>query len=561
MLPWRVQLQRTLEAFREDPGFRNRLLAFALVLAVLIGSFASGISINIEIGRDSADQLATDTGLNTTGSGTVGGSSAAETALPGSDDEGPVSVGGATAAAGVNRNASAGATAGPAQPTTTGKSYDQLLREQLAAFTSAWNCSGVKLTATDRGITDKEIKLGWLIPNLNELRAAGFEVGLAGDWDRIITAWVNELNRLRMGCRKITFVKEVFDVLSVDDMLAKCRAMVNDHKVFAVFTPGGYDSVAQLCIAKDGKTPFINPEPEPEGWYEQSAPYLWNMLMTKDRMHRNHIRWLAESNTLKKSHTIGVVYHDIPNVGPSVRNGMLTELKKHGFTPKRVVALSSDDEQAVAQINQVVVQFQQEGIDFVLMPMNLIFKSQFMQQAEKQSYLPEYTDSDHYFGCFDFVTTTYAAESWDRTKCVSAVDVAGFRTQDALELAKNHPYAKYADQVYLRTWKDDYDRDGQNDEDTTNTQRALFIGTGEQVLLFKQAADRIGVDLTRPKWGASMGQTGSYCTVVRFNCLTFGPQKWDAPNHINVVQWHAEASDGYEERRYHQIIKPFPAYY
>lgn len=558
MLPWRVQLQRTLEAFREDSSFRNRLLGFALVLAILIGSFASGISINIEIGRDSdAEQLASDGGV---AAGAVEGS-ATET-VGSTSPTGAVATRGSTAA-------SAGAAVRPgapgnvvaAQPSTAGKSYDQLLREQLASFTSPWNCAGVKPTATDRGITDKEIKLGWLIPNLNELRAAGFEVGLAGDWDKIITAWVNELNRLKFGCRKVVFVKEVFDVLSVDDMLAKCRSMINDHKVFAVFTPGGYDSVAQLCVAKDGKTPFINSEPEPEGWYEQSAPYLWNMLMTKDRMHRNHVRWLKESNSLKKSHTIGVVYHDIPNVGPSVRNGLLTELRKHGFTPKRVVALSSDDEQAVAQINQVVVQFQQEGIDYVFMPMNLIFKSQFMQQAERQNYVPEYTDSDHYFGCFDFVTTTYSAASWDKTKCVSALDVAGYRTEDAEALANSHPFAKYADQVYLRTYKENYDNNGESSEDTANVQRALFIGTGEHVLLFKQAADRIGAQLTRPKWGASMGQTGAYCTIIRFNCVSFGAQKWDAPDNITVVQWHAEASNGYEERRYHQIVKAFPAYY
>jgi hypothetical protein len=337
--------------------------------------------------------------------------------------------------------------------------------------------------------------------------------------------------------------------------------MVNDHKVFAVFTPGGYDSVAQLCVARDGKTPFINPEPEPEGWYKESAPYLWNMLMTKDRTHRNHVRWLAESGTLKKSHTIGVVYHDIPNVGPAVRKSLLTELAKHGFKPKRVTALSSDSEQAAAQINQVVVQFQQDGIDFVLMPMNLIFKSQFMQQAEKQNYVPTYTDSDHYFGCFDFVTAAYPDRSWNGTKCVNAVDINGFREKDALALAAKHPYAKYADQVYLRTWKDNYDRNGEASEDQTNQQRLLFIGTGEQVLLFKQAADRVGVDLTRPKWGASMSQTGAYCTVVRFNCLSFGAGKWDGPDYLNVVEWFAEASDGYEARRYHQIIKPFRAYY
>ena len=161
-----------------------------------------------------------------------------------------------------------------------------------------------------------------------------------------------------MGCRQVSAVREVFDVLSVDDMLAKCKAMTEDHKVFSVLTPGGYDSVAQLCIAKDHKTPLINPEPEPAGWYKEAAPYLWNMLMSKDRTHKNHVRWLIESKQLKPSMRVGVVYHGIPNVGPPVEDVSLPELRKHGIKPVQIAKLSSDDEQAVAQINQVVLQFQ-----------------------------------------------------------------------------------------------------------------------------------------------------------------------------------------------------------
>lgn len=566
MLPWRVQLQRTLESFRTDAAFRNRLLGFMLVLVVLVGSFASGLTVNIEIGRTSGDEELTNVAAPS-----AGGFSAPSTGPTESSDR--VATGapsGSTGAPSTDQPSASEpapdteAAAPPGAPENTGASeasYDELLAQQLDLFTRPMDCEGANPTASDQGVTPETIKLGWLIPNLNELRAAGFDVGLAGDWDRIISAWVNELNRLGGWCREVTFVKEVFDVLSVDDMIAKCKAMTEDHKVFAVFTPGGYDSVAQLCIARDHKVPFINSEPEPEGWYEESAPYLWNMLMTKDRTHRNHVRWLVESQTVTSSHSVGVVYHDIPNVGPSVRDAMLPELTAGGIVPEEVVALSSDDEQAIAQINQVVVQFQQAGIDFVFMPMNLIFKSQFMQQAEQQGYFPEYTDSDHYFGCFDFVTATYAAESWDGTKCVTSLDVAGWTTERAEQFAAEHPYAKYADEVYLRSFEDGYDRDGEANEDTANTQRALFIGTGEQVLFFKQAADRVGVDLTRPRLGEELGNTGRYCTIVRFQCISFGPQKWDGPDFINVQQWFAEAADGYDERTYHQIIEPFPAYY
>jgi hypothetical protein len=364
-------------------------------------------------------------------------------------------------------------------------------------------------------------------------------------------------------------VKQVFDVLQVDDMIAKCKAMTEDEKVFTVFTPGGYDSVAQLCIAKDHKTPFINPEPEPEGWYPASAPYLWNMLMTKDRMHRNHVRWLLQSGEIKPgdpdavtNHAtrVGIVYHGIPNVAPPVENTLIPELKKAGVNPVKVVSLSSDSQQALAQINQVVLQFQQARVEYVMMPMNLIFKTQFLQSAEKQNYFPKYTDSDHYFGCFDFTTTTYPEKGFDKTKCISSLEINGMRPEEGRAFINAHPFAQYCDKVYARVHPEGYDNGGQDDQKTADTQRGLFIGTGSQVWLWKQAADRLDpTTITRLAWGQSMGQTGAFDKIPTPHPLTFGPQKWDGPDYVSTSQWHAEAGDGYEAKKFRRLGEPFKA--
>ena len=543
MLPWRVQGQRVLEALRQDAGFRNRLMAFTIALVVLIGSFAVGVDVRIKIGDTGLSGVALSQnadGTFTTEDGTV------------VDGEGNVvETGSAATGAGSTPSVTAGDApapelGGPAAVPAGGDATGA-----PAAAPGANPCEGATLGDNDQGVTAKTIKLGFLIPNLNELQAGGFNVGLAGDWDRIIPAWVNELNRTGVGCgRKIEFVKESFDVLSVDDMLAKCKSMTEDHKVFSVLTPGGYDSVGQLCIAKDHKTPLVNTEPEPEGWYRESAPYLWSLLMTKDRMHRNHMRWLIQSGEIKPATKVGVVYHGIPNVAPSVKNTLLPELDKGGIKPVKVVELSSDSQQALGQINQVVLQFRQAGVQYVIMPMNLIFKTQFLQAAEQQGYFPKYTDSDHYFGCFDFTTDTYPAKAFQGTKCVSSLEVAGMRPAEARKYAAEHPYGKYADQVYLQSFPDGYDRGGQDDQERADAQRALFLSMGSLVKLWQQAADRAGPNLTRASWGAAMGQTGKFDKITTPTPLTFGPEKWDGPDLITVVEWHAEAGDGYEDRSF-----------
>ena len=422
------------------------------------------------------------------------------------------------------------------------------------------------LSNSDQGVTKDNVKIGVLIPNLNELASAGFRVGVPGDHRRIAEAWSKEGGRLNALCgRKVTYVAEVFSVFDVDEMIADCKKLTEDEKVFTVFNLGGYDSIGQLCIAKEHKTPLFAGDPQPEDWYAQSAPYLWTELINKDRMHKNHVRYLAESGDIKPSHVVGLVYHGIPNVGPAVERSLLTEMKKHGITPKVVAKLSDDNNQAVNQINQVVLEMNRAGVNYVFMPMNLIFKTQFMQAAEGQNWYPRYTDSDHYFGCYDFVTATYPAQSFDKTKCVtgtySGIDSPEPKLHMAPQLKDKVPFLNYCDEVYKRAFPAGYATGGGDDPNNQEAQRALHCAFGSMFLQWYEAASRVGSDLTRPKWGAEMEKTGKWTRTLGAPWMEYRKGKYDGPVLLAVVEWHAAPDGNREERHYHQILKHFPAYY
>ena len=558
MLPLGVLAQKMLA----DPEGRNRLLGALVAVVLLVGAFATGLSVNVEFGGGGGGgrPLAVTSSIDpVTGE---------EVFL---DEEGNVVDAEELASAGITPSTRTagitGASGGAARTATTGGGGGTAApgSAPAGAVTPAATggaakgdpCAGAELGATDQGVTAETIKLGVLVPNLNELELAGFPVGIAGDFDAMMDAWTNEFNRTGVACRKVTWVKRVFDVVSVDDMQRVCREMTQDEQVFSVVTPGGYDSVGQLCIAKDAKVPLINGEPEPAEWYAQSAPYLWNLSTSKDRGHINHVRYLVEKGLLTKKHKIGVVYDGVPHVAPATEKGLLPELERNGLSPTKVFKLSSDTEQALGQINQVVVDFRLAGVDFVFMPMNLIYKTQFMTAAQQQGYNPQYTESDHNFGCYDFTTTTYPAQQYDKTICVTSTDAYG--RVDLEEFADKHPFAQYADQVYFRTHEGGYHRDGKG-SDGWNAQRALHISIGSMLKAWQQAADRVGPDLTRAKWGAAMGQTGDFDQCVCENPLRFEPDKWDGSTTVKGLRWHAEASDGYKERWYHEISRPQPAY-
>lgn len=576
MLPLRMMLRRAVEAMAEDPGFRNRTITLLITMILVAGVLArGGFELELRVGRSEIGPSARQGGAAVgTGSGTEPTSSTSTG--PGADGGDAPGVGIASDDEGAD-GAGAGSPeiSSPEDPGAA-EAAGQGGEANSAPVPGGGGeaCAGANLSPTDQGVSEGEVKLGFLLPDLGGLEQAGFAVGLNADYSEIIPAWVDELNRTGgVGCREVVFVTERFDPLSVDDMIAKCRAMTQDHQVFSVLTPGGYDSVGQLCIARDNQTPLVNPEPEPAGWYQEAAPYLWVTLMDKDRTHSNHVRYLVESGeitpgdpTLPDATRVGLIYHGIPNVAPPVENAMIPELEKHGVQLVERVKLSSDDQQAQSQISQAVVEFQASDVELVLFPMNLIFKTQFMQQAQSQNYNPRYTDSDHYFGCFEFTTETYPANQFDGTKCVTASATAGLTEERTKAYADNHPWAQYADEVYDRANDGGYSNDGERDEEETDAQRALNYSLGSLIELWTQAARRLPPEeLTRAAWGASMGETGTFDKHVSPVPLTFGPQKWSGPNDLVALQFHSQAGDGYQERRFRRLEPPFPetipAYY
>jgi hypothetical protein len=186
-----------------------------------------------------------------------------------------------------------------------------------------------------------------------------------------------------------------------------------------------------------------------------------------------------------------------------------------------------------------------------------------MQQAESQNYFPVYSEDDATVGCQDFLTGTYPERSWDETLCVGAGLLNGapngLRPDDLQAYLASNAFAQKADRIYLATNPEGYDNGGEAEEEDTLAQQGVNYHLGQLFMLWAQAANRVGPDLTREAWGAAMEQTGSFHESVSPTPYTYAAGKWSGPDHIEIVQWHAAAEDGYEERLYHRVTDRIPA--
>ncbi len=535
MLPLRSRQLRAQEPFVNSLQARSVIFGMALALVCAsLGYLARGGSTAVVTGAPYPPGAAQQQ------SGAGGSAALGDGGQPlvtsGGSGGGGAATRGATSSGG---RATTGATGGP-----TGTAGGSTM---ASGRTSAGGgASTGPLRATDQGVTKSAIKLGFLIANTNQLSAAGFNAGLAGDQQKIITAWLNELNRTGgVAGRKVTAYSQTFDVLSADDMQAACKTMTQDQKVFSVITTGGYDSVAQLCIAKENKTPFISTDPEPADWYSQAAPYMWATYMNKDRLAKNWATWLKRSGYVHPDDKVGVIYHDIPNVAPPVERTLLPSLKANGINPVDVVKLASDSNQALAQISNAVLDMHQKGVTLVLFQMNLIFKAKFLQEAEKQQWKPRFSDDDAYFGCADFTTSAYPTNEYDGTQCLGT-------TLSGIKDPKPTAFTKYADAVYKRTYSQGYATEGSS-KSNQDAQAVLNYSLGSEILLWAQAAKRAGTELTRAAWGQAMGQTGDWTQQALYCSQSFGPRKWDGSDRLSVAVYRAAASDGYAAGKFHQL--------
>lgn len=514
-------------------------------------------------GTNSLSQSGSNPGTGSAGAGGAG-SGSTSTGAAGSTQAGSSGLAGSPASQGGQRGTTpgTGAGGGVGGAAAGGQGQPGAAGGANAGSTGSTGCSDGKYTcgargSSDNGVTATSIKLGFLAPNTSQLTGAGINVGVSGDQPKIVTAWTNELNRLKVNGRTVSVYSQSFDVTSVQDMQAACKTMTQDQKVFSVLTPGGYDSVAQLCVAKENKTPLIGTDPEPAQWYQDSAPNLYSTFMNKDRIMQNNAQWLKVGGYLKPTDKVGFIYHDIPNVAPSVEKTYLPALRANGINPVSIVKLSTDSNAGLSEIQQAVLTMKKAGVTFVIPVMNLIYKAAYQKDANSAQFNPKYDESDVYFGCSEFTTTAYdTSGQFNHTQCQTTTDT----TQYTKTLTKPSAWTAYADAVYKRSFPEGYAGAGSS-QSAQDGQRELNYSIGSIFMLWYHAAEKAGTNLTRPLWGKAMQQTGTVTQQLGYCSMSFGPGKFDGSDNLSISEYFHEASDGYPADRFHTIKPCYPKYF
>lgn len=275
--------------------------------------------------------------------------------------------------------------------------------------------ANVALTASDRGISDKQIKIGFFIANLGGFSGAGFALDIREDADQYAVALASYVNAHGgvLGREVVPVVRKT-DPTNQSDQAAACRAMVSDHKVFGVVDVGAIaDTPPMQCIATENSMPYVHNTIWGTEWLARSKGMEVGYPAAIDRVSQTWVRDLKAMGWLPQGGVVGIIGDKCAATSPLIDN-VLKPLVEQAGVGKVVVEKHDCDAQSVAgQPPSFVTRFRAEGVTHVLLASNFISSAVFMNAAASQAYSLKYSVSDWWQAASDSSAKNYPASQFD----------------------------------------------------------------------------------------------------------------------------------------------------
>lgn len=385
-------------------------------------------------------------------------------------------------------------------------------------------------TASDRGITEESIKVGFTISRTANVSATGFALGLRQDQEEVIAAlvrWANE----RGGAlgRKITYVTAQEDPTNASTWQTTCIRMTEDEEVFAVLSPASHLGAGNLCYITHGM-PHINSGgvTVAASMFDQGRGYLVSTAASGTRAALNWADAMLREGAIGKGKgKVGLLTDDCPQGVEMIDDGLKPFLDDAGvdYVEART---SCDLGAAQQQIPAAVLNLRQSGVDRVFLGVIFTTAQTFMQQAEAQGWRPTYLVSDVWGNNTDFLAQNFPPEQFDRTRA-TAFSHSG-------EEPAGVPYSEPTQQCSAIL------------EDAGLPPITEQMGTDAEIVshcdnffLLLKVLSNLPRNPIRAQWPAAVAAVGEIQSAYA-DTARFVPMKYDGGDTYALVEWRRECS-------------------
>ena len=375
--------------------------------------------------------------------------------------------------------------------------------------------------ATDVGVTADRVKFAFMIPDTAGAASLGFDIGL-GDQADMITWFAQEANEAGgVHGRLLEAVPILYDAVTQEDHTAKCVEANEDHKVFAGLVVTAYHESAVGCFTATYKRVFTEFTGASSAVYPQSEGRLFTIGMSFNRIGANAAWELHRLGLLKspagEQLKVGIIGNE-ENTGV---HALIDVLHSEGVDVEEAW-VGGNQAQIQSQIPVRVNQLRAAGVEVMILTLNLINSTIFVQQAEGQGWFPEYRVSD-----LNVMTARGAAERMPES-FDGALGVTGTRSG---ELESNKP-----PQPQAIACLESYERHAGRQIEPGASEASSVVATCATFQLFLEGLRRAGPNLTTATFSEGLRTWTSFEPPGAF-VSSFGPQKFDATDQNRIIQW------------------------
>jgi ABC-type branched-subunit amino acid transport system substrate-binding protein len=386
----------------------------------------------------------------------------------------------------------------------------------------------VRLTASDTGVTADSIKVGFLVVNLAGLNATGQALGLRGDIEQVIDAYVAEVNKAGgINGRKVVAVKRRTDTTSQGDGIAACTQMLEDEKVFGVVdTFATVYQAVQRCFTIDGKAPFSHSYLLSEAFQAAGGGYDVGAPRNIDRAAREWVAGAKADGFLKGGENVGVITDTCEPSHGVVRDVLVPGIKAAGAGSVKQVDIDCDTSSQSSQVPNAVLQLKVAGVTHMFLAVSFLAATNFTINADSQAWRPKYFVSDFYGLTTDLFSKNFSPNQFDGVHAVTST----YSGQQAAGRPISAGAKKCGDMLVRHGLPgiSDINRD------------AEALGICDQFVdVFVAAAKEAGPNLTRPGWAQAVGRLGKL-EVASNDSTTFRPGKYSGGDTIASIEWRAD---------------------
>lgn len=381
---------------------------------------------------------------------------------------------------------------------------------------------------TAPGVSADVIRVGFGIPDLGAIGALGpgYDQGDPVEHVEGILAQLREDGRLPVHGRDIEPVYDSYNIISADEQRATCEFFGNDVEVFALLAIHDFAD-GNECAAREYGIPTFTSDGLSDAVMARSAPNLFTMQMSGDRLLRNVARWADEAGFVTGKR-IGVYYPDDPEISKVVRDSLISPLRQLGHDVVSEVTTSTTEAATGGPRDSVAVQrFRTDRVDVAILLVSAIAKTNFFNQAQLQAYEPLYLENDLAFSTTDTATGTYPADHFDQTPAFT-----GMRFGENNSGVPEPPEARWCRDAIAAQTGNQIPRKGRDAEYIASNQAC------DEIMVLLHGLEQAGPALSRSRFIAGVETIRDRRMGIHGN-VTFERGRHDGVRTWRQIRWRA----------------------